>query len=400
VAGGATLLRLRIAFLTPELVADPENDSMGGLAAFVNRIATALADLGHEVHVFAAADSTRSTTLGGVQVEEVAITAAPWLTRLRRLVPKRRRGNLGWLLQLLRIALTLARTFKRRDHQTPFDIVHTSDYGFTGLFVPRRRGLIHVARSSRAADLFEPLDGHDALHNRIAALLERRVLARADRAYAPSRFVAAHFQTKYGLDLATVRPPFQAADVSEKGRGSLPPRYLAYSGVVTPRKGTDVIARALLLVWREIPDFTMVWAGTEIVAGELERYRTLWSDHQHQVQWMGRLSRTELHPIVRNAVATVVPSRVDNLPNSAIESLSFGVPVIGSNGASLDEIVDDRCGELVPIGDAEALACSMIRAWRGTASWNRAGFRRPQMFREMEPSVAAEALLRFATGAR
>jgi glycosyltransferase involved in cell wall biosynthesis len=396
VAGDGTLLKLRIAFLTPEFVADPENDAMGGLAAFVNRISTVIADLGHEVHVFAASETARTMTVHGVHVEEVPVTAASWLTSLRRLVPKRRRGNLGWLLQLMRISLTLTRTFQARDREAPFDIVHTSDYGFTGLFIRRRTGLAHVTRSSRAADLFEPLDGHDALHNRLAAFLERRVLSRADHAYAPSRFVASHLESKYGLRLATVRPPFAASGETPAGLPG-PHRYLAYSGVVTPRKGTDVIARALPIVWRVIPDFRMIWAGVEIVAGELERYRAIWREQQDHVQWMGPLSRAELHPIVRNAVATVVPSRGDNLPNSAIESLSFGIPVIGSNGASIDEIVDRRCGELVPIGDAEALAAAMVRAWLGTASWNREGFRRPDIFREMDPRFAAEALIRFAS---
>jgi glycosyltransferase involved in cell wall biosynthesis len=362
---------------------------MGGLAAFVNRISAALADLGHEVHVFAAAEVSRTIEVRGVHVHEMPATAAAWLLPLRRLLPKSRRGNLGWLLQLLRIAITLIRAFREADRETPFDIVHTSDYGFTGLFVRRRPGLAHVARSSRAADLFDPLDGHVAFHNRIAARLERRILRRADRAYAPSRFVASHF-AKSGLRLAVIRPPFEILDMP-----AAPPsqRYLAYFGVVTPRKGTDVLARALPIVWREIPEFAMVWAGVEIIAGEIDRYRALWGERQGQVEWMGKLTRAQVHPIVRGAVATVVPSRADNLPNSAIESLSFGVPVIGSNGASIDEIVDEHCGELVPIGDAEALAVSMIRAWRGAASWNRERFRRPSIFMEMEPRAAAEAFL-------
>lgn len=371
---------------------------MGGLAAFVNRIARALAAIGHDVTVFAASETSRSATLDGVHVEELAVTAAPRLTALRRLVPKSRRGNFGALLQLMRMSLTLTQAFERQDRAAPFDIVHTSDYGFMGLFVKRRQRLTHVVRSSRAADLFEPLDGHDALHNRVAAWLERRILARADRSYAPSRFLAEHYMSKFGLNVATLRPPFEAHPAPD-WPSLVSGKYLVYFGVVTPRKGTDVLARALPIVWRELPDFRMIWAGVELVAGELDRYRALWGERARQVEWMGRLTRTEIHPIVRRAVASVVPSRADNLPNSAIESLSFGVPVIGSRGASIDEIVDERCGELVPIGDADALAAAMIRAWNGTAGWS-GGFRLPDLFREMEPRTAAEALVRFATSQR
>ena len=41
------------------------------------------------------------------------------------------------------------------------------------------------------------------------------------------------------------------------------------------------------------------------------------------------------------------PTRFDNLPNSAIESLALGVPVIGTLGASLEELVTPgRDGDL------------------------------------------------------
>jgi glycosyltransferase involved in cell wall biosynthesis len=58
---------------------------------------------------------------------------------------------------------------------------------------------------------------------------------------------------------------------------------------------------------------------------------------------------------------------VDNLPNTAIESLTRGVPVIGSAGASIDELVIDGIdGLLVPIGDTDTLAKSMAATWSGT----------------------------------
>jgi glycosyltransferase involved in cell wall biosynthesis len=98
-------------------------------------------------------------------------------------------------------------------------------------------------------------------------------------------------------------------------------------------------------------------------------------------------------------VAAVLPTLVDNLPNTLIESLLLRVPVIGSRGASIDELVEaGRSGDLVPVGDSVALADSMIRAWRGQVPWIGAGFRPPEVLAEMRPEVAVTNLLRLAGG--
>jgi len=50
--------------------------------------------------------------------------------------------------------------------------------------------------------------------------------------------------------------------------------------------------------------------------------------------------------------------------HTVIESLAFGVPVWGSHGASIDELVNEgRTGHLVAIGDVEGLADVLIKMW-------------------------------------
>jgi glycosyltransferase involved in cell wall biosynthesis len=55
----------------------------------------------------------------------------------------------------------------------------------------------------------------------------------------------------------------------------------------------------------------------------------------NRIHVTGSLSKSELYAVLQRADAAVLPSQVDNLPNTVIESLMFGIPVIGSRERAL-----------------------------------------------------------------
>jgi len=77
---------------------------------------------------------------------------------------------------------------------------------------------------------------------------------------------------------------------------------------------------------------------------------------QDRVEFTGFTPNPET--ILASVDAVAVPStRPDPLPNSAIEALAAGLPVVAANHGGLPEIVRDGItGLLVPPGDARALA--------------------------------------------
>ena len=170
-------------------------------------------------------------------------------------------------------------------------------------------------------------------------------------------------------------------------------------GQLSPKKGTDWLARVLPRVWEREPEFSMVWAGPDHT-GSLPAWRTGWGEHSERVVWLGELPRPSLYAVLERAEAAVLPSRADNLPNTAIESLALGLPVIGTAGASLDELVEDgRSGELVPLDDDDALACALLRAWRGQSVVRRVVVCDSDTVAAMQPPRAVEALLALARSA-
>ena len=165
----------------------------------------------------------------GIRVERTPADGhiPAWLADLSRRVSKR--VGLGDLVENVQAAAGLAAAFRRRDAVHPFDFVHSSDYSVPGLFMRRRKGRAHMVRCSWAADLFQRTDG--VAGTRVMSWLERRMIAGADAAYAPSEFVAAYYAKRFGLAMEVLRPPAlletePAASLPE----ALPPRYLVFFG--------------------------------------------------------------------------------------------------------------------------------------------------------------------------
>ena len=384
---------MRVAFVTPEYAADSPRH--GGLGNYVRRMAGALVSQGHQAEVFVPSPAGGSTSeADGIVVHRVA--AAVERRPVRALL-----RVLGWIrgtaaAQALCVAVdawTLAAALRRRSREVRFDLVQSADHKAVALFLGSR-GAPHLLRCCNDDAETARRNGVVLRHRAGEDALVRLALRRAGRLYAPSRFLARHLERSRGLRVDVLAPPafLEVKPLPAPPRG-LPERYLVHFGQLTPVKGTALLSDALLRVFERQPDFAMVWAGRDPL-GLVETCLERLGRHRARVRHLGELTRPELYAVVAGAEASVLPSLFDNLPNSAIESLLLGVPVIGSDGASLDELVTPGVhGLLVPVGDSAALADAMLRHWRGESGVRR-GFvwQRP----DMRPEAAVAGLFALA----
>ncbi|MCA9247641.1 MAG: glycosyltransferase family 4 protein [Planctomycetales bacterium] len=362
-----------------------------------------LTENGHEVEVLTRAFNEATVVdLNGIRVESVR-PRRNWVLSFHHRI-KHWHSALKFPMTRLSVAIAraLADAFLRRHQENPFDIVQSSNCSLSGLFLPSNRDLVHLVRVSGDYRLW--IDKDPSLKNtsdldiRLHSRLERRTIRHATAAYAPSELISKFWERRYGHRLDVVRPPVLIeTQPAETLPGAIPDRYLLHFGALSHLKGTALLAEALSIAWRSEPDLKMVWAGREKTQHFVEQQRAKWGRQADKVVYLGPVSRDVLYAVLKQAVASVLPSRVDNLPNTVIESLMLGVPVIGSAGASIDELVEHGvCGELVPIDDVPALADSMVRAWRGQGAWTKEGFRAPAILDEMAPQRAAENFLQLA----
>jgi glycosyltransferase involved in cell wall biosynthesis len=387
---------MKIAFLTPEYPS--ELSGGGGISNYLYRMGKLLSELGHEPEIFVLSRHASETIIfDGVPIHRVNCRMNhPFLHFLYResakLIRFRSwRFSLGWMLQ----AKALAAALERRHAIAPFRFVQSADYCATGLLVRRRRDRIHAVRCSSAADLYSETDGTVSVEQLCRGYLERLSMRRAELAYAPSLNLAEHFDRVHKIKIHVVRPP----SYCELKDFSLPPfplpaRFFLHFGQLMERKGTALLARALPIAWKMAPDLTMVWCGRCWDASKLESWRSLWGDRARQVQITGPLAKPQMYAVLQLADAAVLPSQVDNLPNTVIESLMFGIPVLGSRGASIDELIEEgRTGHLVALGDVDGLAETLVKMWLGESPVSKGFEWNSGIANEMRPQRAVANLI-------
>jgi glycosyltransferase involved in cell wall biosynthesis len=390
---------MRVAFVTPEYVT--EEPRRGGLASYLRRMATALAQQGHHPEIFVTSRTHRGRSeADGVLVHFVAAAQSrrPVRAALRILGALRAEGLARTLCALVDAA-ALAAALRRRCAEVDFDLVQSTNLQAVGLFVRPRgaaglgRRVPHLTRCSNDDREIARRNGV-ALRSRAGLdVLVGMALRRADVLYAPSRFLARHLE-RQGLRVHTLAPPalLEVKPAPARPPG-LPARYFVHFGQLTRLKGVPLLADAMQRACEREPGFSMVWAGSDpqgLLAECLERL----GPHRARLHYAGELERPALYALVADAEAAVFATSFDNLPNTVIESLLLGVPVIACADSSVEELVAPGVnGSLVPQGDAGALADAMLAQWRGdTGVRRRVAWQRP----DMRPEAAVSGLLELA----
>lgn len=131
------------------------------------------------------------------------------------------------------------------------------------------------------------------------------------------------------------------------------PQLLFGSANVTDtRKGFHYFAEALTLLHQQHPNLT----PEILVFGKGRSY--LFDELPYPIRPLGVLTTEDEIVAAYNAAdALVVPSLEDNLPNTILESLSCGTPVVGFRTGGIPELIDHgQNGYLAAVGSAQELA--------------------------------------------
>lgn len=126
--------------------------------------------------------------------------------------------------------------------------------------------------------------------------------------------------------------------------------FLSSAGIRDRRKGFDLLEQALSLVKQHHPDTHLV------VVGPAETNYA--SPSGVPIIWLNEVNQnSRLATVYAAANVTVVPSREDNMPLTAMEAQSCGRPVVGFRVGGLADIVEHGISGMLAVPtDTQALA--------------------------------------------
>lgn len=120
--------------------------------------------------------------------------------------------------------------------------------------------------------------------------------------------------------------------------------------------GIDVAIDAFAKVAKQFPELTLDIVGSGPEETPLKR-RVAELKLEQRVRFLGRVGREEMANLFRQSLMMVNSSRIDNMPNSILEALACGIPVVTTDAGGIPYMVDDRETALIsPVNDVDLLA--------------------------------------------
>jgi glycosyltransferase involved in cell wall biosynthesis len=203
------------------------------------------------------------------------------------------------------------------------DVVHGTNF----VVPPSRRPTtvtVHDSWCARRPKMCDPTVA-------AAVATVRRAVRRGAWLHVSTEWMADEVRDLYEAERVRV-VPFGVPPVPEAGPSPIDrPYVLAVGSSADPRKGHDVLARAL----RDVEGVELVQIGPENYVDEQEKAALL-----------------------RGARALAYPSRDEGFGFPVLEAMSVGVPVVATSVGGVPEVAGDAA-LLVPPGDPDALAAAL-----------------------------------------
>ena len=363
-----------------------------GLTIYVERLAKSLVKLGHEVTVLTSRyekDLPREEIVDGVR-----IIRAPVLFRVSKGVIMPTFGWLTWKLV------------------SSHDVVHLHLPQFDAAGVAMRGKILgKPTLITYHCDLLLPRSFINRLINFVVHLMNHLAGLLADHVCAYTEDFASHspYLLRYADKLEViyppvVMPPVSDQDVAEFWEQVNPDNLSPVIGMETrfaSEKVVEILLNALPGVMDDFPDTKVLYAGQyQDVMGEtayFQRLLPLIRAYQEKGHWefLGVLNQEEMAQFYSCLDVLVVPSlnSTETFGLVQIEAMIRGTPSIASNlpGVRVPPRLTGM-GEVVPIGDSEALAEAILKIFSEPEKYHRPGKEIADLFDPLVNAAAYQAL--------
>lgn len=326
---------MKVLFVTFALPGD-QGLIRTGPGTYIESVSSAIRRAGGEADVLWFSDEPSSTVIAptlasGAIVHRTTLTWTRWISK--------------WLPGLSE-GWQLARAVAALDHEHRYDVIEGPNWSgicwALALRFPDRFWLRFHTSVAEAQGHVTPEPGWRASFRRT---LDQFTSHRARHRITHSQIHADHLRQEYHLapDVAIAIVPHGVASVGPRRKTDSSRRSILAFGGTTPRKGNDVVVRAMTRLAPTLDDVVLRIVGDAPEGGAwLDRLLAGQPAGMHdRITFEGVLSDSALDELWNEATVAVVASRYESFGLVAVEALMRGVPLISSTGGALPEVVGD-----------------------------------------------------------
>lgn len=337
---------MQIALATTEFLTEKTFD--GGLANYVFRVSNSFVSFGHKPVIFVASDKNEQLFFKNLKVIRVNQRQYTWWFWALNFVTFFRLNPA--LLFVLR-SYRMKKAILNYNKKSKIDIVQYTNSMSLGILFPAE--IPCVIRISSYQKLLDEAYGHK-LTFRLwqKQYLQDIMLKNAQNIFGPSKKIGSFIGEKFNKKIEIIESPFSidesnidestVVNIFEQTGGN---PYLLYFGSLTVLKGVTDIAEILTDFFVKYPTYYFVFVGkTMDINGKpiLDILREKAGRFSDKIIWIKSLEHKFLYPVIKNATLVVLPSRIDNFPNTCIEAMAMGKIVIGTYETSFEQLIDDK----------------------------------------------------------
>lgn len=325
---------MNILFVTGLFANDERDTALGGMPGAVYKSALGMQQRGHSVRILACAGRERRWRYQGLDVISVRVVQG---------IEGKAAGAM--LIDTLKRELAVRRYVQKLDCEKAIDIVQYTGWFGVGLLHPY--GIPAVMRMSSYTKV--QLSNNFSTGKRfLLEAVEYLAAKRMNFVFAPSRITAAGLEKDIQRAVGVMETPFRQEETKWDDsilRSRLESkRYLLFFGRMTVDKGIYVIRDMLHEILDRYREIQVVFAGGinrhegVLVSDELMEAA---GEHGNRVVFLGLLPKERLLPVIDGAELILMPSLADNFPNACAEAMALGKIVIGTDGSSLEQFIQD-----------------------------------------------------------
>lgn len=399
---------MHIVFVTNEFVSEGASFD-GGLSNYLHNISRTLTDSGHKVTVIVTSSSgiNQEIKYGNLTVCRVS---PPTKNLLLRIFNKVSGGAYHRLLYNIFLSCRLNKKLREVDRQLPVDIVQYPNIRGLAFFKPK-----HIPAVIRCSGYQQLWDEAQDLYlvtfrERQVQWLEDFVLKKTENIFAPSQLIANYVSAKLSKQVRVIETPMPEVtndnldnlivqEINQRiGTGS----YLLYYGRLGNWKGTVELANVLYNFLESNPDMYFVLIGKDKgYKGKpmMDYIKEKAGKHTSRVIYYANLRHEQLFPVIDHAHAVVLPSRIENLSNACIESMARGKVVLGTNGASYEQLITDGVNGFLfeKMNEADLLNKMNLIAKLDDKRREELGNAAKETVKRLHPDVICNQLLNYYT---